>query len=98
MRDGGTPIPAADFAAIYQGTLIFNGGYDKEKANSAIAKGGALPMASGHADLVSFGTLYLANPDLPARFRLDTALNEPDSSTFYGGDEKGYIDYSFLNP
>ncbi|TVP62198.1 MAG: alkene reductase, partial [Nodularia sp. (in: Bacteria)] len=52
IRHGGTAIPAAYFRAIYQGTLITNGGYDKEKANSAIA--------SGDADLVSFGTLYIA--------------------------------------
>ncbi|WP_414551451.1 alkene reductase [Anabaena sp. CCY 0017] len=90
IRHGGTAIPVDYFRAIYQGTLITNGGYDKEKANSAIA--------SCNADLVSFGTLYIANPDLPERFRLDTALNEPDRSSFYGGDEKGYIDYSFLNP
>lgn len=89
IRHGGTPISVDYFRSIYQGTLIANGGYDKEKGNNAIA--------TGNADLVSFGTLFLANPDLPERFRLDTELNQPDRSTFYGGDEKGYTDYSFLN-
>jgi N-ethylmaleimide reductase len=89
IRHGGTPIPAAYFRNIYPGTLIFNAGYDKEKANHAIA--------SGEADLVSFGTLFIANPDLPERFRLDATLNEPDRSTFYGGHEKGYTDYPFMN-
>ncbi|MFN6539904.1 MAG: hypothetical protein RM021_026635 [Nostoc sp. EkiNYC01] len=50
-------------------------------------------IANGNADLVSFGALFLANPDLPERLRLNTALNQPDRSTFYGGDEKGYTNY-----
>jgi N-ethylmaleimide reductase len=53
---------------------------------------------SQEADLVSFGSLFLANPDLPKRFELNAQLNEPDRATMYtGGDEKGYTDYPFLN-
>jgi N-ethylmaleimide reductase len=59
---------------------MVNGGYDRQKGDAIIN--------SGEADLVSFGRLFLANPDLPARFRLNATLNEPDSSTFYEGDEK----------
>jgi N-ethylmaleimide reductase len=40
--------------------------------------------------------LYIANPDLVARFKAGASLNEPDFATFYGGDEKGYTDYPFL--
>lgn len=76
------------FRPIYQGTLISNGNYTHETANSA--------LANGDADLVSFGKLFLANPDLPKRFKLNALLNEPDFRTFYGSGEKGYTDYPFL--
>ena len=73
----------------FNGHYMANLGYDKAKAQAAIA--------SGHADLVSFGTLFLANPDLVARFKADAELNAPDQETFYGGDEHGYTDYPFMN-
>jgi N-ethylmaleimide reductase len=80
------------FRPFYRGTIITNGGYTKEIGNKAIA--------SGNAELVSYGKLFLANPDLPERFKQDTELNEPNPQTFYGkGDrnaEVGYIDYPFL--
>ena len=44
-----------------------------------------------------FGTLFLSNPDLPKRFELNCELNQPDRATMYGGQDKGYIDYPFLN-
>ena len=72
----------------YAGTYIANGGYDRERAVAAIA--------GGQADLVSFGVLYLANPDLAERLRLCSALNPPDRATFYGGAERGYTDYPAL--
>ena len=62
--------------------------YTLETANRAIT--------SGEADLVSFGALFLANPDLPNRFAKNAPLNTPDPSTFYGGDAKGYTDYPAL--
>jgi N-ethylmaleimide reductase len=54
-------------------------------------------IEDGEADLVSYGKLFLANPDLPARFARNVPLNEPDENTFYGGDEKGYTDYPFMD-
>jgi N-ethylmaleimide reductase len=48
------------------------------------------------ADLVSYGVLFLANPDLPERFRTGATLNTADISTFYSGGEKGYTDYPSL--
>jgi N-ethylmaleimide reductase len=69
-------------------TIIANGGYDARLANAAIA--------SGEADLIAFGVPYLANPDLPARYREDAPLNAPDVATFYAGEEKGYADYPAL--
>jgi 2,4-dienoyl-CoA reductase-like NADH-dependent reductase (Old Yellow Enzyme family) len=51
----------------------------------------------GEADAVAFGQLFIANPDLPRRFKLGAALNAPDPSTFYADGEKGYTDYPFLD-
>ncbi|HUL94110.1 MAG TPA: alkene reductase [Burkholderiales bacterium] len=83
-----SPREGFDWAAFrrrYAGTYIANGGYDRERAAAA--------LESGHADLASFGVLYLANPDLVERFRAGAPLNPPDRSTFYGGGEHGYTDY-----
>jgi N-ethylmaleimide reductase len=69
----------------FDGFYIANGGFDFSRADAAIAE--------GHADLVAFGVPFLANPDLPERFRQKKSLNKVDQNTFYGGDEKGYTDY-----
>ncbi|GGD83820.1 alkene reductase [Croceicoccus mobilis] len=74
--------------ALYDGVYLGNGGYDGAAAATAIAQGGA--------DAVTFGRPFIANPDLPERFRIGADLNEPDQDTFYGGDETGYTDYPFL--
>lgn len=74
--------------SIWKGVYMTNHGYDKASANAALAE--------GRVDLVAFGVLYIANPDLDRRFALDAPLNTPDPSTFYGGDERGYTDYPFL--
>lgn len=47
------------------------------------------------ADLVAVGRPFLANPDLPRRWREGLPLNEPDPATFYGGGAEGYTDYPF---
>lgn len=72
----------------FAGLYMANNGYDKAGAEAA--------LACGAADLVSFGKLFLANPDLVQRFRADAGLNAPDPDTFYGGDERGYTDYPAL--
>ncbi|CCH33655.1 alkene reductase [Actinosynnema sp. NPDC047251] len=53
-------------------------------------------VADGTADAVAFGALFLANPDLPERLASGGPFNTPDTSTFYGGDERGYTDYPAL--
>ena len=53
-------------------------------------------LHKGEADMISFGSTFLANPDLPKRLQLGTELNEPDPATFYSGGEKGYTDYPAL--
>lgn len=89
--EGEHPSPdlgASFFRPLYKGNLMVAGGYSLEKANTVLRQ--------GLADLVSFGRPFLANPDLVNRFRKRARLNTPDTSTFYGGNEKGYIDYPTL--
>jgi len=77
-----------DYRALrdaYDGMYMANNGYDKTRAQSAIA--------NGDCDLVAFGVPYLANPDLLYRYQHDLPLNQADQATFYGGDETGYTDY-----
>ena len=69
--------------------VIANCGYTRESAEAELEK--------GIAKMVSFGTLFLSNPDLPLRFELNSELNQPDRATMYGGGDQGYIDYPFLN-
>jgi N-ethylmaleimide reductase len=76
------------FRARWRGPLILNRGYDRDRAAAAVAE--------GVADLVSFATLFLANPDLPERLRRAGPFNPPDRPTFYGGGERGYTDYPAL--
>ncbi len=54
-------------------------------------------LDDGTADALSFGALFLANPDLPARLANGGPFNTPDPSSFYGGSEQGYIDYPALS-
>ncbi|THA47088.1 alkene reductase [Streptomyces sp. A1136] len=53
-------------------------------------------IEDGTADMIAFGALFLANPDLPARLAANGPYNTPDPATFYGGDERGYTDYPTL--
>ncbi|MGF1429867.1 alkene reductase [Kitasatospora sp. LaBMicrA B282] len=53
-------------------------------------------VEDGTADMIAYGALFLANPDLPARLAAGGPFNAPDASTFYGGDHRGYTDYPAL--
>lgn len=86
--DGQAVSATKHLKSLFKGTVITAQGYDYESGNAVLAR--------GDADLVAFGKLFIANPDLPLRFELGAPLNEPDASTFYGGDEHGYIDYPAL--
>jgi N-ethylmaleimide reductase len=72
----------------FKGVLIANGGYTQELGEKALAQ--------NEADAIAYGVLFLANPDLPERFRADAPLNMPDVATFYTHDAKGYTDYPSL--
>lgn len=84
-QQGDVMTPAREY---YKGVLVGNMGYSADEA--------AEPIASGKLDAVAFGVPFLANPDLPARFKLGAPLNAADSSTFYTADAKGYTDYPAL--
>lgn len=85
---GEADIDYSQIRERFDSNYMANMGYDLDRAQAAITE--------GHADLVSFGTLFLANPDLVARFKSGAELNTPDQETFYGGDEHGYTDYPFM--
>jgi N-ethylmaleimide reductase len=53
-------------------------------------------LDDGTTDLLSIGASFLANPDLPDRLAVGGPFNNPDPSTFYGGDHHGYTDYPTL--
>ncbi|XP_025883885.2 12-oxophytodienoate reductase 1-like [Solanum lycopersicum] len=73
----------------FRGTFIVAGGYDREDGNKVVDE--------GRADLVAYGRLFIANPDLPKRFELDAPLNKYNRGTFYSSDPVvGYTDYPFL--
>jgi len=77
------------FGKLIKHTIIANGGYD--------GKTGEEELEKGIASIISYGNLFLANPDLPKRFELNAELNQSDRATMFGGGEKGYTDYSFLD-
>ncbi|WP_367066952.1 alkene reductase [Oryzisolibacter sp. LB2S] len=90
----GRPFDYAAFKAAYRdaggrGAWMVNNGYDRDMAQQAVA--------SGQADMVAFGRAFISNPDLVTRLRRNAELNAWDRATFYGGGEKGYIDYPSLD-
>ncbi len=70
---------------VYKGKLIVNMGYSAEEAEKVVSE--------SHADMVAFGTGFLANPDLPARIKAGVDWNAPDPKTFYSPGAAGYTDY-----
>lgn len=73
---------------VYKGVYFAGSGFTE--------KSGADLLAGEGADAIVYGKLFLANPDLPERFKFDAPLNEPDAKTFYEGGRKGYVDYPSL--
>jgi N-ethylmaleimide reductase len=81
-------IPTAELAALFDGVVIVTGGHDQASAERL--------LTDGTADLVGFGRLFIANPDLPHRFRTQAPLEPLRPAGIYGGDAKGYTDYPSL--
>jgi N-ethylmaleimide reductase len=82
------PFDYAALRARFRRTYLANNGYTFALANDAIA--------AGRADLISFGKLFISNPDLVERLQRGAALAEPDKATFYSGGAKGYTNYPTL--
>ena len=74
--------------AHYSGRIVINSDQDWTDARARIA--------AGHADAVSIGRLFIANPDLVHRISTGAGLNPGDPKTFYSGGEQGYTDYPAL--
>ncbi|MBF5093057.1 alkene reductase [Novosphingobium sp. NBM11] len=82
---------ALDFKALHAafgGAYIANNGYDRQLAMDAIA--------SGHADMISFGRAFIGNPDLVERLRRNAPLFEAPLTAYYGGGAEGYTDFPTL--
>ncbi len=73
---------------LVQGAYFAGGGLTQQAAEALVV--------SGQADAAVFGAVFIANPDLPARFRTGAALAKPDQATYYAGGDKGYTDYPAL--
>ena len=88
---GPRDVPGFDYAwarQAFKGTYIANNGYNRQMAIDAIDV--------GKADAIAFGRLFIANPDLVERLKLNAALNEPNPNTFYTPGPVGYTDYPTL--
>jgi 2,4-dienoyl-CoA reductase-like NADH-dependent reductase (Old Yellow Enzyme family) len=72
----------------FGGTYIGNEAFEAESARAEID--------AGHADAVAFGKAFIANPDLPKRFRNGSKLNQVNVSTIYSTGAEGYTDYPAL--
>ncbi|KAI3774169.1 hypothetical protein L1987_48713 [Smallanthus sonchifolius] len=84
-----SPHSLVPMRKAFKGTFISAGGYDMEDGNNVVAE--------NRTDLVAYGRLFLANPDLPKRFELNAPLNKYNRETFYTPDPIiGYTDYPFL--
>ncbi|MFF4228509.1 alkene reductase [Streptomyces sp. NPDC001820] len=75
----------------FSGTFILNPATEGPTDHRALGL-----IEDGTADILAFGALFLANPDLPVRLRSEGPYNTPDTASFFGGDDKGYIDYPTL--
>ncbi len=85
----GPAFDLADLVPLFDGPVIRNYQYDLGRAEADVT--------AGRADAIAFGVPFIANPDLVERIRRDAPWNDADTSTFYGGGEKGYIDYPALD-
>ena len=94
LVESGDPAFTPVVRAAWSGTLILNAaGADPLDHPERLAL-----VEGGVADIVSFGRLFIANPDLVTRLAHNAELALPDLSKAYGGDNRGYTDYPALTP
>src|SRR3546814_12916762 len=70
---------------LFDGPMIYNVGFNRASATSAVEKNGA--------DMVALGQAFIANPDLVERYRNGWTVNRPRVATYYSQGPAGYIDY-----
>jgi len=80
-----TPSIKRKIRAVFRGTLILSGGYDRDRAES--------DLAGKNGDLIAFGRPFISNPNLVTKLRNGSPLIPADQATFYTPGEKGYSDY-----
>ncbi|HXQ72350.1 MAG TPA: alkene reductase [Pyrinomonadaceae bacterium] len=80
----------AKLRPLYNGLYFANARFTYESGTELLAQNGA--------DAIVFATKFIANPDLPERFRHGAELNQSDRATYYSPGEKGYSDYPTLQP
>ncbi|MGM9428951.1 alkene reductase [Hydrogenophaga sp. MI9] len=85
----GNDAPLADIRQLWKGTLILN------RPSRPREQIGA-DVASGLAELESYGQMVLANPDFVERLKANEPMNEADRNAFFGGTAQGYTDYAAL--
>ena len=86
MYQGRTPLRHLEgIRASFSGLLMINGGFSQDSAEAY--------LRDQKADLISFGEPFIANPDLPYRFKHHVSLSKGDPTSYYGGTERGYTDY-----
>ena len=87
LAEGQAPVASAFLRQVFSGPIIAAGGFDRDGAEQILQR--------GDADLVAFGRWFSSNPDLPERFRRGQPLARYNRDAFWGGDERGYIDFPF---
>jgi 2,4-dienoyl-CoA reductase-like NADH-dependent reductase (Old Yellow Enzyme family) len=79
----------ADIRRLWRGSLVLNRpGRDRTQIGT--------DLASGLADLESYGQMVLANPDFIERLKRGAPMNEANRNAYFGGTAQGYTDYPAL--
>ncbi|MCK5781773.1 MAG: alkene reductase [Flavobacteriales bacterium] len=77
-----------DLRKAFRNTIIATGRYNLKRAQYM--------LATDWVDMIGFGRLYIANPDLVERFKNDGPYNKLRAEGWFGGNEIGFNDYPSL--
>ncbi|MFI5682832.1 alkene reductase [Streptomyces sp. NPDC051636] len=91
MEAAGTRDLTSALRKRFSGAFVLNPATEGPTGPEALAL-----VEDGTADLIAYGQLFLANPDLPARLKAGGSFNTANPATFYGGGAEGYTDYPAL--
>jgi hypothetical protein len=89
---GATTVPklSPKIREAFSGPLVLNQDYSFTDGQAVVA--------SGRADAIAWGRAFIANPDLPERFRTGAVLAKDNMRTWYTPGPEGYTDYPALAP